>query len=147
MHSSRMRTGRTLTVFRWRPPSPQKFQTPPRKFQTPPPRKFQTPPLKISDTPPENFRHPPRKFQTPLVNRMTNRCKNITLAKTSFRPVITVVTDLCACCKKWHKFVEKKFTNCIELKQRPSIRLASCSYIQGDYLKTINILLSTLYIM
>ena len=26
--------------------------------------------------------------QTPPVNRMTNRCKNITLAKTSFRPVI-----------------------------------------------------------
>ena len=25
---------------------------------------------------------------TPPVNRMTNRCKNITLAKTSFRPVI-----------------------------------------------------------
>ena len=25
--------------------------------------------------------------QTPPVNRMTNRCKNITLAKTSFRPV------------------------------------------------------------
>ena len=24
----------------------------------------------------------------PLVNRMTNRCKNITLAKTSFRPVM-----------------------------------------------------------
>ena len=26
----------------------------------------------------------------PPVNRMTNRCKNITLAKTSFRPVIIV---------------------------------------------------------
>ena len=28
----------------------------------------------------------------PPVNRMTNRCKNITLAKTSFRPVITWIT-------------------------------------------------------
>ena len=28
----------------------------------------------------------------PPVNRMTHRCKNITLAKTSFRPVTTRVT-------------------------------------------------------
>ena len=31
---------------------------------------------------------------TPPVNRMTHRCKNITLAKTSFRPVIMIVTHL-----------------------------------------------------
>ena len=29
--------------------------------------------------------------QTPPVNRMTNRCKNITLATTSLRPVKTIV--------------------------------------------------------
>ena len=28
---------------------------------------------------------------SPPVNRMTNRCKNITLAKTSFRPVIKIL--------------------------------------------------------
>ena len=31
--------------------------------------------------------------QTPPVNRMTDRCKNITLAKTSFRPVIKCVCE------------------------------------------------------
>ena len=31
--------------------------------------------------------HPPGTRQTPPVNRMTNRCKNITLATTSLRPV------------------------------------------------------------
>ena len=32
---------------------------------------------------------------TPPVNRMTNRCKNITLATTSLRPVINSVPDQC----------------------------------------------------
>ena len=121
MHSSRMRTGRMLTVFWWSPPlenfrppenfrhppkisdTPQNFRPPLRKFQTPEnfrhppkisdtplkiqtPQKIQTPP-KISD-PPENCRQPlPENLETPHVNRMTDRCKNITLAKTSFRPV------------------------------------------------------------
>ena len=31
---------------------------------------------------------------TPPMNRMTHRCKNITLAKTSFRPVMIIAADL-----------------------------------------------------
>ena len=61
-----MRTGQTLTVFR-------------------------RPPPKIGDTPPENLETtPPEKMETtpPPVNRMTDACENITLAKTSFQPVI-----------------------------------------------------------
>ena len=66
MHSSRMRTGRTLTVF-------QKLEHPP---PGPDPPKFG------ADTPPKIWsRHPPP------VNRITHACENITLAKTSFRPV------------------------------------------------------------
>ena len=71
MHSSRMRTGRALTVvgggvhhrriFFWRgkklKKEEKKFQTPPRKFQTPP-RKFGAdPPQNLEQTPP-----PPKKF-------------------------------------------------------------------------------------
>ena len=38
--------------------------------------------------------------QTPPVNRMTDRCKNITLAKTSFRPVISLIlAHPSLCCK------------------------------------------------
>ena len=51
MHSSRMRTGRTLTVFRWR--------TPPRKFWRNPPRKIRA---KSGAHPPkleQNLEHPP----------------------------------------------------------------------------------------
>ena len=85
-----MRTGRTLTVFRKldEPPSPRKFggDTPPQNLEQTPPPKFG------ADTPPPKFGAdtPPRKFGAdtpPPVNRMTDRCKNITLAKTSFRPV------------------------------------------------------------
>ena len=100
MHSSRMRTGRTLTVFRKleEPPPPENLE------QTPPPEIWSRHPPKIwsrHTTPPKIWsRHPPpRKFgadtpsprdQTPPpVNRMTDRCKNITLAKTSFRLVKT----------------------------------------------------------
>ena len=143
MHSSRMRTGRTLTVFR-------KLETPPKIWSRHPPRTRhpplenleQTPPLEnLEQTPllgpdPPGTRHPPKtiwsrhptpppKFgadtppgdqtppqknleQTPHPQNleqtlpppgpdttpplwtewMTDRCKNITLAKTSFRPVI-----------------------------------------------------------
>ena len=85
MHSSRMRTGRTLTVFRWR--------TPPRKFGgTPhPPENLEEPPPKIP--PPKIWSASPRKFGAdtppapPPVDRMTHASENITLAKTSFRPV------------------------------------------------------------
>ena len=61
MHSSRMRTGRTLTVFRClETPSSEKLETPLKNWRTPP------------------------------VNRMTDACENITLAKTSFRLVMIV---------------------------------------------------------
>ena len=84
---------------------PENFRHPPWTFQTPP-KNFRHAPLpKISDTPPENFRHPPeisdpspRKFQTPPQDQtrhpplwtefLTHACENITLAKTSFRPVM-----------------------------------------------------------
>ena len=122
MHSSRMRTGRTLTVFR-------KLETPPKIWSRHPPRKFGagTPPENLEQAPPENLeqaplsppqkfgagtppkiwsrhpprkfgagtpppkiwsRHPPRKFGagTPPCGQ-THACENITLAKTSFRPV------------------------------------------------------------
>ena len=79
MHSSRMRTGRTLTVFRKIGDPPEKLETPPEKLETP--RKLQPPPgtdlQGMLGYPP-----PPRQ---------THACENITLAKTSFRPVIMPV--------------------------------------------------------
>ena len=89
MHSSRMRTGRTLTVFRWRP-SPPKNWRPPRKIGDP--QKFGDPPKNW--TPPEKLEtpgtRPPRDQTPPLWTEwMTDACENITLAKTSFRPVTT----------------------------------------------------------
>ena len=49
MHSSRMRTSRTLTIFRWRTP-PKIWRNPPQNLEEPPQK-----------------RHPPRKFGgTPL---------------------------------------------------------------------------------
>ena len=94
MHSSRMRTGRTLTVFQkletLLPPGPD----PPPKFgadTTPPSQKFgaDTPRKFGADTPPKIWSRPPQKFgaDTPPVDRMTHASENITLAKTSFRPV------------------------------------------------------------
>ena len=64
-----MCTGRTLTVFR----------RPPQRIEDHPPRK-------IGD-PRKNWR-PPEKLETPPVDR--HACENITLAKTSFRPVMMV---------------------------------------------------------
>ena len=91
-----MRTGRTLTAFRletppknWRHPHPKNWRhLPPRKIGRPP-SKLETSPWKIGDhphsgpdpPPPKNWRPPPP------VDRITDACKNITLAKTSFRPV------------------------------------------------------------
>ena len=68
MHSSRMRTGRTLTVFRCRPP--RKFGgTPPPKIWRPP-ENLETPPRKFGGTPPsENLETPPPPWtesQTPV---------------------------------------------------------------------------------
>ena len=83
MHSSRMRTGRSLTVCRslllgvggaciWSP---------------------SIPPLGVGLDLRVVFQHALRQTpQPPPVNRMTDRCKNITLATTSLRPVITVIT-------------------------------------------------------
>ena len=51
----RMRTGRTLTVFRWRPP-PQNLEEPPPKIWRPP-ENLEEPPTKIGDT--------PQKLETP----------------------------------------------------------------------------------
>ena len=72
MHSSRMRTGRTLTVFR-------KLETPPKKiWSRHPPRKFgadtPSPPENLEQTPPPPkiwSRHPPPKFGAyPPVDRI-----------------------------------------------------------------------------
>ena len=54
MHSSRMRTGRTLTVFRWRTPPPPKIwkNPPPKKY--PPPQKKYPPSRKIPPSPEKN---------------------------------------------------------------------------------------------
>ena len=94
MHSSRMRTGRTLTVFRGRTPPPTR-QTPP-PADTPPPLADTPPPLAdipppLADTPPPLADTPSRQTPPPPVNRITHTCKNITLAKTSFRPVMNVL--------------------------------------------------------
>ena len=73
-----MRTGRTLTVFRWRTP-PQKKTSPPKIWRNPskkrhppenleeptPPKIWRHPPKK--DTPPENLEEPPQK-DTPQKN-------------------------------------------------------------------------------
>ena len=57
MHSSRMRTGRTLTVFRWRTP-PKIWRNPPKKT---PPKKFGATPPKKDTSPPKIWRNPPKK--------------------------------------------------------------------------------------
>ena len=64
MHSSRMRTGRTLTVFRWRdPPSPKIWRNPPPKIWRTPPKIWRNPPPKIwRNPPPKIWRNPPWKF-------------------------------------------------------------------------------------
>ena len=124
MHSSRMRTGRTLTIFRCLVPGglyPQRKQkskkkippqkklwggiplnplnhppTPPRKIGDPP-KKLETPGTRPPQTdlqgmlgypPPQDWPARHAGIPTPLWTEwMTDRCKNITLAKTSFRPV------------------------------------------------------------
>ena len=79
-----MRTGRTLTVFRGRTPPSENLEDPPSKKKTPPGRHpWQTPPL--ADTLP--LADTPLADTPPPVDRMTHACENITLAKTSFRPV------------------------------------------------------------
>ena len=72
MHSSRMRTSRTLTVFQsllfWGVSGPRGVSGPGGRV-------------------PAWSGGVPGQVLLP-VNRMTHTCKNITLAKTSFRPVI-----------------------------------------------------------
>ena len=54
---------------------------------------------------------------SPPVNRMTDRCKNITLAKTSFRPVIRFLnsksTDLDWCCSRPYQKLKQLFRDII----------------------------------
>ena len=54
MHSSRMRIGRTLTIFRWRNP-PKNWENL-QKFGEPPPKNWRTP---------QKFGEPPKKLETP----------------------------------------------------------------------------------
>ena len=63
MYSSRMHTGRTLTVFRWR--NPPKIWRPPENFEEPPSKIWRPSPPKFGGTPPGP--------DTPLVNRMNDR--------------------------------------------------------------------------
>ena len=76
MHSSRMSSGQMLTVIPVE--TPRKIGEPPQKLETP-----------QDQTPPKNWRPPPGP--DPPVDRMTHACENITLAKTSFRPVTNLV--------------------------------------------------------
>ena len=73
MHSSRMRTARLLTISHIIRLGGLPNPLPPRK--TPPGSRL----LPWKHTPPCGCRPP-----SPPVNRMTHRCKNITLAQTSF---------------------------------------------------------------
>ena len=92
MHSSRMRTGRTVTVF-WKLEEPPPGPDPPQKIWSrhpPSPPKIWSrhthpSPENLEQTPPPKIwsRHPPLWTEF-----MTHACENITLAETSFRPVI-----------------------------------------------------------
>ena len=75
MHSSRMRTGRTLTVFRWRP-LPENLEEPPENLENhPTPRKIGDP-QKFGDTPPEKL-EPPRKFGGPPLENLEEPPPNL----------------------------------------------------------------------
>ena len=98
-----MRTGRTVTVFQKlepRPPRKIGADTPPKNWSRHPPENLEQAPPK--NTPPKIWSRPPRKKYPPQkleqapppVNRITDTCKNITLAKTSFRPVISVLYSI-----------------------------------------------------
>ena len=68
MHSSRMRTGQTLTVFQLE--TPKKLENPPKNWRPPEkigdPLKNWRPPKKIGDTPtPEKLENPPQKIGDP----------------------------------------------------------------------------------
>ena len=94
MHSSRMRTARSLTVSRCilcTQPPPQENHTPPRKKpRMPPPEKTMHAPQQKPCMPPSqknyacpraNTHAPPgATTHNPPINRITDRCKNITFA-------------------------------------------------------------------
>ena len=113
MHSSRMRTARSLTVSPYLvishacPPLPEQPRMLPREQPRMPPEQPRTPAPRATTHPPEQpctppgaTTHPPEQphmppratmhappgatMHAPHVNRMTNRCKNITLPQTSF---------------------------------------------------------------
>ena len=99
MHSSRMRTARSLTVSPYlaisyacppeqpcMPPWEQPCTSPPEQPCMPPQSNHACPLRATMHTPPQEQPHMPPQEQpcTPPVNRMTNRCKNITLPQTSF---------------------------------------------------------------
>ena len=75
MHSSRMRTGRSLTVLgkfgnletppqNWRPPEKLETHPPPKNWRTPsPPEKLENPPP--GPDPPKKFGEPPTKLEDP----------------------------------------------------------------------------------
>ena len=106
--------GRMLTVFRRRPPPPENLEeSPPRKIGDHPP-KFGEPPQKIWRNPPRKFGGPspiPGPDTLPPVNRITHACENITLAKTSFRPVIKENKVFTSQFKdtRWHHVLQESY--------------------------------------
>ena len=98
MHSSRMRTGRALTVsggvvhprrnFGGKNLKKKNLETP-KKLETPekfgdPPKNLEDPPEKLQ-TPPKNWSPPKKNLETPRDQTppcgQTDACKNITLAQ------------------------------------------------------------------
>ena len=116
MHSSRMRTGRTLTVFQ--------LETPPEKLESTHPLKNWRTPRKIGDHPPRKIGdHPPGPDHPPCGE--THACKNITLAKTSFRPV-----KMTAVLRLWSRQSSKRGVRgylSFSLKQVIIIRMFVCA--------------------
>ena len=78
MHSSRMRTTRSSSCPGGSPPGTSREQTPPGA--DPPPPQSRPPTARHAGIPPAMHAGMP----PPPVNRMTDRCKNITLPQTSF---------------------------------------------------------------
>ena len=99
MHSSRMRTTRSLTISHCKKKTEKKITHAPPQITHAPPKKLRTPekithaPRKNYACPPEKITHaPPGKPRTsppPPVNRITHTCKNITFPQLRLRAVIT----------------------------------------------------------
>ena len=89
MHSSRMRTGRALTVSGGCA-SQQDFFGGERNWKKKKEKNFRHPP-KISDTPPENFRpdnhcHPPENFRPDTPPEISDPPQKFQTAPENFRP-------------------------------------------------------------